>query len=84
MTINDAMVPLVAELEEHEILQPLSTRFTLADVWADLARIAGEELSAEAATVVGAALDVACDSLPVAVPVRGSYADYTREFLPVD
>ena len=42
MTINEAMATLVAELAEGEVPAPLSARFTLAAVWADLARLAGE------------------------------------------
>jgi len=38
MTINEAIALLVEELLEGEVPAPLSTRFTLANVWADLAR----------------------------------------------
>jgi hypothetical protein len=70
------MRALVAELEAEEVLDPLAQRFALAGVWADLARIAGEAIPADAAAVVGAALDVTCDPLPV----RGSYGDPARQF----
>jgi hypothetical protein len=47
MTINDAMYALLAELEEGEVPDPLRQRFLLHNLWADLARLAGEELPAE-------------------------------------
>jgi len=78
MTINALMATLVAELAADEIPQPLAQRFTLAAIWADLARLAGEELSAEALAVVGRALDVTYE------PVRrGSYAEHALEFYEV-
>ena len=79
MTINEAMALLVEELTEGEIPQPLSTRFTLATVWADLARLAGEELPAEALAVVGRALDVIYETVSVTVR-RGSYAEHALQF----
>lgn len=81
MTINALMVALVAELTENEIPAPLSKRFTLAMVWADLARLAGEELPADALAVVGRALDTTIE--PVLVR-RGSYANHALEFAPAD
>ncbi len=77
MTINEAMIALVAELADGEVPAPLSTRFTLANIWADLARLAGEELSADALAVVGRALDATIE--PVLVR-RGSYAEHALEF----
>jgi len=77
MTLNALMTALVAELEDGEIPMPLSQRFTLANVWADLARIAGEELPAEALAVVGRALDATIE--PVGVR-RGRYAEQARQF----
>jgi hypothetical protein len=74
------MRALVAELETEEVLDPHAQRFTLACVWADLARLAGEDLPAEVVALVGDTLAVVCDPLPM----RGAYADYTREFLPAD
>jgi hypothetical protein len=53
MTINLALTALVAELAEGDVPDPLSQRFRLAFVWADLARLAGEPLPAH----VAAALD---------------------------
>jgi hypothetical protein len=79
MTINTLMRALVAELIENEIPHPLAERFTLAHVWADLARLAGEELPPEALAIVGPALDVAY------APVRrGGYAEPQPQFLPAD
>lgn len=77
MTINECMAALVAELVDGEIPQPLTQRFTLANVWSDLARIAGEELPAEALAIVGPALDVAYEPAPIR---RGSYADHALQF----
>ncbi len=79
MTINDIMALLVEELTEGEIPMPLAQEFTLANVWCDLARLAGEELPAEAVAVVGRALDVTYE------PVRrGSYAEHALQFAPAD
>jgi len=81
MTINDLMTLLVAELTEGEIPMPLAQEFTLANIWADLARIAGEELPADALAVVGRALDATIE--PVMVR-RGSYAEHALQFAPAD
>ncbi len=81
MTINDAMTALVAELTEGEIPLPLAQSFTLAAVWQDLARLAGEALPAEALAVVGRALDATVE--PVMVR-RGSYAEHALQFAPAD
>jgi hypothetical protein len=78
MTINTLMAALIADLIEGEIPNPLAERFTLANVWADLARLAGEELPPEALAIVGPALDVAYE------PVRRGYADHARQFAPAD
>ena len=77
LTINEAMALLVAELSADEIPAPLSQRFVLANIWADLARLAGEALPAEALAVVGRALDTTIE--PVMVR-RGSYAEHALEF----
>jgi hypothetical protein len=81
MTINDAMAALVAELAADEIPQPLSQRFALAAIWQDLARLAGEELPAEALAVVGRALDTTIEPIMVR---RGSYAEHALQFAPAD
>ncbi len=77
MTINEAMVLLVAELIEAEIPMPLAQEFTLANVWCDLARLAGEELPADALAVVGRALDATIEPTLIR---RGSYAEHALEF----
>ena len=81
MTITALMAALVAELEEGEIPAPLSQRFILANVWCDLARIAGEALPAEALAVVGRALDATVEPTFVR---RGSYAEHALQFAPAD
>jgi len=81
MTLNALMAALVAELEDGEIPQPLAQSFTLANVWADLARLAGEELPAEALAVVGRALDATIEPTFVR---RGRYAEHARQFAPAD
>ena len=77
MTINALMAALVAELTEGEIPQPLAQSFSLANVWSDLARLAGEELPAEALAVVGRALDTRIEPTRIR---RGSYAEHALEF----
>ncbi len=81
MTINEAMILLVAELAADDIPQPLSQRFTLAAIWQDLARLAGEELPAEALAVVGRSLDATIEPTFVR---RDSYADRALQFAPAD
>jgi len=81
MTLNDLIAALVAELADGEIPMPLAQPFTLANVWADLARLAGEELPADALAVVGRVLDATIE--PVGVR-RGRYADHDRQFAPAD
>ncbi len=81
MSLNDLMAALVAELSADEIPQPLAQSFTLANIWADLARIAGEELPAEALAVVGRALDATIEPTVVR---RGSYAEHALQFAPAD
>lgn len=76
LTINALMSALVAELEVEEVVTPLAQRFTLANIWSDLARLAGEELPAVAVAVVGDTLDTICEPLPV----RGSYRDHAAQF----
>ncbi|HEY8601211.1 MAG TPA: hypothetical protein VIL85_22455 [Thermomicrobiales bacterium] len=76
LTINDLMATLVAELEAEEVVTPLAQRFTLANIWADLARLSGEALPAVALAVVGDTLDTICEPLPL----RGSYRDHAAQF----
>ncbi len=42
-SINQLLAQLVAELEAGDVPDPCGQRFTLAALWADLARLAGEE-----------------------------------------
>ena len=44
--LNAVMVALVDELAEEGVPDALAQRLTLAAVWADLARLSGEELPA--------------------------------------
>jgi len=81
MTLNALMTALVAELEEGEVPMPLSQSFTLANIWSDLARLAGEELPADALAVVGRALDATIE--PVGAR-RGAYAEHAPQFAPAD
>ncbi len=76
MTLNDLMAALVAELAE-EIPAPLSTPFTLAGVWDDLARLAGEQPPPCVARV----LDAPIAAVAVArYPTRGSYLAHAAQF----
>ena len=63
LTINALMAALVAELEAEEVVTPLAQRFTLANIWADLARLAGEPLPAEAAAVMDDTLGMTIESV---------------------
>lgn len=45
---------LVDELVENDIAEPLGEPFTLAALWADLARLAGEPLPADVAALLDA------------------------------
>ncbi len=54
MTINDALAVLVDEMAAADVPDPLAQPCTLALVWADLARLAGEPLPAEVAALVDA------------------------------
>ncbi len=55
-TINDTLRALVDEMAEGDVPDPLAQPCTLALVWADLARLAGEPLPAEVAALVDAPL----------------------------
>ncbi len=76
MTINTLLRALVAELVDGEILDPLAARFTLAHVWADLARLAGEEPPAEVVALVDQPLDVVYASIEIR---RGSYVAHALQ-----
>lgn len=78
VTVSRAIDLLLAELVGEEVAAPLSQRFTLASVCADLCRLAGEPVPA-------AVLD-ALDG-PEAAPVllraterRGSFREYREQF----
>jgi len=75
-TINALLLALVAELRAEDVPDPLNERFTLAALWDDLARLAGE--------TVPPAIVLALDApVPLAPPVpvrRGSYADHAAQF----
>jgi hypothetical protein len=43
MRVNDLLARLCDELAEGEVAEPLGESFTLALVWLDLCRLAGEE-----------------------------------------
>jgi len=78
MNLNTLMRALVAELTADDVPAPLTQSFTLAAVWQDLARLAGEPLPAEAAAVVDDTLGMTIE--PVLLPFpRGEVA-----WLPAD
>lgn len=60
MTINQSMTAFVAELTAAGVPDPLAQPLTLALVWADLARLAGESVPADAATLLDAPVPVRC------------------------
>ncbi len=51
-TINELMRALVDELEAGGVPRPLGQSFTLAAVWLDLCRLAGEAPAAEALAIL--------------------------------
>ncbi len=51
-TINDLMRALVDELAAEGVPAPLGESFTLAAVWLDLCRLAGEALPAETLAIL--------------------------------
>ena len=53
MTINQCMALLVAELLAAGVPDPLGSEFTLAAVWDDLARLAGEQTPVEVLAALG-------------------------------
>ena len=53
MSVNDLMERLVDELADGEVTAALGQSFTLAAIWADLARLAGEELPALVRLLIG-------------------------------
>ena len=77
MTVNEIMRALTAELIEGEVPNPLGQGFTLALIWCDLARLAGEVPPAE---VLSAADDTSFLPIP---PLMPTVLD-SRAFLPAD
>jgi len=70
MTINEAMRALVAELGAGGVPAPLAQPLTLAALWGDLARLAGEPTPPEVAALL--------DGRGVTVlPVRAEIANLT-------
>ena len=59
MTINAILEALRDELAADGVPAPLAQRFTLAALWCDLARLAGEEVPAAVAALLDQPLDVA-------------------------
>ena len=55
MTINEAMHLLIEDLAAGDVPSPLCQSFSLATMWADLARLAGEDLPAAVAALVDGA-----------------------------
>ncbi len=52
MTITEALHALCAELAADDVPDPCGQSFTLAALWCDLARLAGEEAPAHVAAAV--------------------------------
>ncbi len=78
-SVNALMLALVAELHTEDVPAPLDERFTLAAVWADLTRLAGEPVPADVAAVLDAPRDLVSGAPPVPMR-RGSYADHRLNF----
>jgi hypothetical protein len=77
MTVNEIMRALTDELLDGDVPNPLGQEFTLALIWCDLARLAGEVPPAD---VLRAADDSSFLPIP---PLLPSVLD-TRAFLPAD
>jgi len=75
MALNDLMALLVAELADGDVPAPLTQRFTLANTWADLARLAEEPVPPE----VEALLDGRGT-----IPVRPGLASAARTIRPTE
>ncbi len=59
MSITDALHALCAELAADGVPAPLAQPFTLAALWYDLARLAGEDVPATVAALLDQPLDLA-------------------------
>jgi hypothetical protein len=73
MSINDAMRALVAEMIADDVPDPLAQPLTLVVVWADLARIVGQQMPAEVVALIDAPVPLRpIRSVPKVAPSRGS------------
>ncbi len=54
MSVNEALHALCAELAADGVPHPLGQSFTLAALWSDLARLAGEDVPADVRALVDA------------------------------
>ncbi len=79
MSVNALLLALVAELRAEDVPDPLNERFTLAAIWADLARLAGETVPPAIVLALDAPVPVA-PPVPAAAIRRGSYADHRSQF----
>ncbi len=61
MTITDALHALCAELAADGVPHPLGQSFTLAALWSDLARLAGEAVPPDVAALLDAPLVLCVD-----------------------
>ena len=59
MTLNAILEALCDELAADGVPAPLAQPFTLAALWHDLARLAGEDVPADVAALVDQPLDLA-------------------------
>ena len=62
MTINDLLAALCDELAEGDVAEPLGEAFTLATIWLDLCRLAGEEPPGFLLALLDGAATAACDA----------------------
>ena len=61
MSVNDLLERLVDEMADGEVTAALGQSFTLAAIWADLARLAGEELPLLVRLLIGDVEPAAAD-----------------------
>ena len=74
--INETMAALIDELADGDVPHPLHQRFVLLNLWADLARLAGEELPVD----IAAALVPTLAERVEPVARRGAPADHAPQF----
>lgn len=78
-TINETLRALIAEMAAGDVPDPLAQPCTLALVWADLARLAGEPLPAEVAVLIDAPIPLRrLRSVPKRATRRGPIVPATR------